>query len=128
MTRPAPYPTTIIVNVPFRIVKRGGRKEIIMPSNAPPSPKVDQTVIKGLARAFRWKRMLESGEFATLTDLTKSEGITQSYVTRILRLTLLAPDIVELILAGKACSNQNLMDLLCSISTNWHAQKSEIFD
>ncbi|MFN3606153.1 MAG: hypothetical protein ACK4SS_03000 [Cypionkella sp.] len=122
MTRPAIQPTTITVNVPFRIVKRGGRKEIIVPSDAPPPRKVDQTLVKALARAFRWKRKLESGEFATLTDLAKSEGITQSYVTRILRLTLLSPDIVDKILDYRQGPEISLDRLLEPFPVAWSSQ------
>jgi hypothetical protein len=63
--------------------------------------RTDSTLVKALARAFRWKRMLESGEFATIAELAEREGIAPSYMTRVLRLTLLAPDIVEAILDGK---------------------------
>lgn len=120
MTRPTPQSTTITVNVPFRIVKRGGRKEIIMPSDAPPPRKVDQTLVRALARAFRWKRMLESGEFATLTDLAKSEGITPAYVTRILRLTMLPPGLIEAILDGRAGRDVSLSALLHSPISDWN--------
>lgn len=58
-------------------------------------------MIKALSRAFRWKRMLETGDFATINELADREGIAPSYMTRVLRLTLLAPDIVEGILDGR---------------------------
>ena len=60
----------------------------------------DCTRVKALARAFRWKRMLETGEFVTIAELAKREGIAKPYVSRLLRLTLFAPDIVEAILGG----------------------------
>jgi hypothetical protein len=99
MTRPAAE--TITLHVPFRIVKRGGRKEIALPDGAQTPRRPDDALVKALARAFRWKRMLESGEFATIAELAEREGIAPSYMTRVLRLTLLAPDIVEAILDGK---------------------------
>ena len=101
MTREKAIPNTITVHVPFRLVKRGGRKEMHLPEDAPQLRKTNNTLVKALARAFRWKRMLESGEFATIADLAEREGIAPSYMTRVLRLTLLAPDIVEAILDGK---------------------------
>ena len=100
MTRGAPIPETVTLHVPFRIVKRGGRKEMQMPEGATQPRRTDSTLVKALARAFRWKRMLESGEFATIAELAEREGIVPSYMTRVLRLTLLAPDIVEAILNG----------------------------
>ena len=100
MTRGAPIPDTVTLHVPFRIVKRGGRKEMQLPEGAAQPRRTDNTLVKALARAFRWKRMLESGEFATIAELAEREGIAPSYMTRVLRLTLLAPDIVEAILDG----------------------------
>ena len=101
MTRATAVPETVTVHVPFRIVKRGGRKEMQLPEGNVQSQRTDNTLVKALARAFRWKRMLESGEFATIAELAEREGIAPSYMTRVLRLTLLAPDVVEGILDGK---------------------------
>jgi hypothetical protein len=68
----------VTVQVPFRIVKRGGRKEMLVPAGAPRQRKPDNTIVKALARAFRWKRMLESGEFAIISDLANHEKIAPS--------------------------------------------------
>ena len=100
MTRATSIPDTVTIHVPFRVVKRGGRKEIQMPEGATQSRRIDNTLVKALARAFRWKRMLETGQFATIGDLATREGIAPSYLTRVLRLTLLAPELVEAILDG----------------------------
>ena len=89
MTRAMAVPETVTIHVPFRIVKRGGRKEMQMPDGAALPRSTDSTLVKALARAFRWKRMLESGEFATIGELAEREGIAVSYLTRVLRLTLL---------------------------------------
>jgi len=70
------------------------------------------TLVKALARAFRWKRMLESGEFATIVELAERERIAPPYMTRVLRLTLLAPDIVEAILDGKQGPEVTLASVL----------------
>ena len=58
-------------------------------------------MVKAIARAFRWRDMLESGEYATIREIADAEKINESYVGRVLRLTLLAPDIVEAILGGR---------------------------
>ena len=78
---------------PFCIVKRGGRKEMQLAEGASQPRRADNTLVKALARAFRWKRTLESGEYATIAKLAERESIAPSYITRALRLTLLAPDI-----------------------------------
>jgi hypothetical protein len=57
-------------------------------------------MLKALARAFRWRRLLETGAFGTIEELAEAEKINTSYVSRILRLTLLAPDIAEAIVCG----------------------------
>ena len=97
MTQTKQPPETVTVHIPFRIVKRGGRKEMQLPDGTAPPRRTDNTLVKALARAFRWKRMLESGEYATIVELAALEGIAPSYMTRVLRLTLLAPDVVEII-------------------------------
>ncbi|WP_407947018.1 hypothetical protein [Paracoccus liaowanqingii] len=75
MTRSQPIPDTITVHVPFRIVKRGGRKEMYLPGGPAPPRRNDNTMLKALARAFRWKRMLGTGEFTTIAELAAREGI-----------------------------------------------------
>jgi hypothetical protein len=90
---------TLTVRVPLALPRRGGRKLAVIPEGAPVwaprRARVDNAMVKALARAHRWKRILESGEFATMEDLAAPEKINPSYLGRVLRLTLLAPDIVE---------------------------------
>jgi len=122
VTRGAPIPETVTVHVPFRVVKRGGRKEMQLPEGATHPRRTDSTLVKALARAFRWKRLLESGEFATVCELAEREGIAPSYVTRVLRLTLLAPDIVEAILDGKQGPEVTLAQGLEPFPLAWQLQ------
>lgn len=124
MTRTTSVPETVTIHVPFRLVRHGGRKEMQLPEGAAQARKPDNTLIKALARAFRWKRMLDSGEFATITELAEREGIASSYMTRVLRLTLLAPDIVEAILDGKQESAVTLERVLKPIAFEWSQQPS----
>ena len=95
----------LIVRIPMRFQRRGGRKRIVAPDGREIVPtskrQPDSTLVKALARAWRWQRMLESGEYATLAELGEAERISRSYVCRVLRLTLLAADIVERILDGR---------------------------
>lgn len=122
MTRATPVPDVITIQVPFRVVKRGGRKEMRLPDGAAQPSRTNNTLVKALARAFRWKRMLESGEFTTIAELAAREGIAPSYMTRILRLTLLAPDIIEGILKGKQGTEMTLSRLLEPFPAKWAAQ------
>jgi hypothetical protein len=97
-----------------------------MPEGATQPRRTDNTLVKALARAFRWKRMLESGEFATIAELAEREGIAPSYMTRVLRLTLLAPDIVEAILHGKQGPEVTLARLLEPFAANWMQQRASL--
>jgi hypothetical protein len=124
MTSATPIPETVTLHVPFRVVKRGGRKEMQLPDAAARPQKTDNTLVKALARAFRWKRMLESGEFATIAELAEREGIAPSYMTRVLRLTLLAPGIVVAILDGKQGPSVTLARVLETFPMEWEQQSS----
>ncbi|MGF6860930.1 AraC-like DNA-binding protein [Rhodobacteraceae bacterium MBR-64] len=122
MTRGTPIPETMTLHVPFRIVKRGGRKEMQLPHGVRPDRRTDNTLVKALARAFRWKRLLESGEYATIAELAEREGIASSYLTRVLRLTLLAPDIVEAILDGRHGPAVTLARVFEPFPVEWEQQ------
>jgi hypothetical protein len=119
--------STITVFVPMTWRRRGGRKVIIAPPGcddwAPP-PKIDNALVKALARAHRWQRMLESGEYATLAELADAERISRSYVSRLLRLTLLAPDIVERILDGRPTAG--LAEFLKPFPAEWERQRNSL--
>lgn len=124
MTHPTPA-ETVLLHVPFRITKRGGRKEMVLPPGAPTQrPRVDTALVKALARAFRWQRMLDSGEFATIKELAEREKIASSYLTRVLQLTLLAPDIVEAILDGRQGAEMTLARIMEGFPTEWSRQSA----
>ena len=122
MTRATAVPETVTIHVPFRIVKRGGRKEMQLPEGAPTQRRPDSALVKALARAFRWKRMLDSGEFASISELAEREGIAFTYMARVLRLSLLAPDIVEAILDGRQGPEVTLARLLEPFPPEWTRQ------
>ena len=111
------------VHVPFRLVKRGGRKEMQLPEGVKQPRRADSTLVKALARAFRWKQLLGSGEFATIAELAQRESIAPSYMTRVMRLTLLAPDIVEATLDGTLGSEVTLARLLEPFPMVWTEQR-----
>jgi hypothetical protein len=117
---------TITVHIPITLRHRSGRKQVVAPAGATPwiptASRVDNTMVKALVRAYRWRDMLESGEHATVRDLAKSETIDEVYLGRVLRLTLLAPRIVEAILAGTQPATLELHDLLKPVPTEWEKQ------
>ena len=122
MTSRTPIPDTVTLHVPFRVVKRGGRKEMQLPEGAAQPRRTDNTLVKALARAFRWKKLLESGEFITIAELAEYQGIAPSYMTRVLRMTLLAPDIIKAILDGTQRPDITLARLLNPFPMDWRQQ------
>ena len=114
------------VAVPFTIRKRGGRKLVITPdgNTAAPVPRVrmDNALLKALARGFRWKKMLEEGDYQTLEEIANAENINPSYVSRLLRMTLLAPEIVEAILAGHQPPGLTMARAMQPFSCAWSRQ------
>ena len=125
MSRGTADPDIVTLHVPFRIVRRGGRKEMRLPEGASQPRQGDNALVKALARAFRWKRMLETGEFVTIAELAQREGIAVSYLTRVLRLTLLAPDIVESILDGRQGPDVTLARLREPFPVEWEGQRGK---
>lgn len=122
---------TLTVRVPLTLRKRGGRKQVVTPEGAcwgQPRPRVDNTMVKAIARAHRWKRLMESGRYASVTELAEAEKINQSYLCRVLRLTLLAPDIVEAILDGRQPAILQMDTLLKPFPSEWMAQRQQILD
>ena len=119
---------SITVRLPMVFTKRGGRKLVISPNGdsimASPRPRVDNTIVKALARAFRWRKLLETGAFATAAEIAAAENINAAYVGRVLRLTLLAPDIVEAILDGRQPAAMTLAAMMRPFPVGWDAQKS----
>lgn len=122
-------PRTITVTVPIQFERRGGRKRVITPvPYAAPPPKYDNALVKAIARAHRWRRLIETGEYSSITELAKAEKINQSYACRLFRLTLLAPDIVEQILNGKQKNKLQLRRLLRPLPAEWARQNCELSD
>ena len=119
---------TITVHVAFKFGKRGGRKLVVTPDGAEwaPRPRVDNAMVKALARAFRWRKMLDEGVHATLEDLARAKGVNATYVSRILRLTLLAPNIVEAILDGRQPAEMGLDALLRGVPLEWDGQHTSL--
>jgi hypothetical protein len=101
-----------------------GRKLVLTPGGMAPggASAADTTLVKALARAFRWRRMMETGRFATINELAAAEKINSSYVSRLLRLTLLAPDIVEAILDGRQPDGMTLPGLMEPFPGEWRWQ------
>lgn len=124
---------TVTVRVPISIRRRGGRKLVLAPSGmtvtaAPARRHIDGAMVKAIARAFRWREMLENGEYATIREIANAEKINESYVGRVLRLTLLAPDIVEAILNGRQPAELQLDVLMKQFPVGWQEQEAHMLE
>ena len=116
---------TLTVRVPMAFRKRGGRKLIIAPDGgawAPPRRRVDNAMVKAIARAFRWRKLLETGAYGTVGEIAAAEKINASYIGRVVRLTLLAPEIVEAILDGRQPAEMTLAVLMQPFPVGWREQ------
>jgi hypothetical protein len=115
---------TITVHVPLKLSIRGGRKTILGNFARPATrTRFDDSIIKAIARTHRWRTLIEDGTYGSITELAKDKGVNQSYACRLLRLTLLAPEIVESILHRRN-SNLTLDKLLKPLPTQWDKQKA----
>jgi hypothetical protein len=118
--------TTLVVRIPMRFQRRGGRKRIVAPDGSeivPTSkPQPDGTLVKALARKRRWQKLLDEGVYTSVTEISEAEDIGKAYVSRILRLALLAPDIVEAILEGRANHTLVLERLERPLPAGWEEQ------
>jgi hypothetical protein len=117
---------TLTVRIPISFRRQGGRKQVFTPANAAPwtAPvRVDSTMVKAIVRAHRWREMLESGRYGTLRELAKAEKINESYLGRVLRLTLLSPAIIEKILSGKQPPELEIACLTKPLPLNWSEQE-----
>jgi hypothetical protein len=119
-----------MVHIPITLRHQGGRKQVVTPAGATPwiptPPRVDSTLVKAIVRAHRWRHMLESGRYATVRDLAKAEAINESYLGRILRLTLLSPSLSEAILEGRQPPTLELDDLLQHFPIQWDRQLGDL--
>ena len=116
----------VTVRIPLVFRKHGGRKTVISPDGNTWDgrlPLVDSALVRALARAFRWQRLLDAGTHGTFDDLAKAEGVSQSHVSRMLRLTLLAPDLIEAILDGRQPERMRLEGLLAGLPDEWDCQR-----
>ena len=122
----SPDGRTLTIHVPMTFKTRGGRKLVISPDGVPawakPRARIDNTMVKALAHAFRWRKLMETGVYATVEEIAAAEKINTSYVSRILRMTLLAPEIVEMIIDGRQPPNLTMAKLMKPFPVEWKDQ------
>ncbi|HRI91405.1 MAG TPA: hypothetical protein PLS93_07110 [Accumulibacter sp.] len=115
--------------IPVHIRRSGGRKVVIPASEAPEAqaPEYHESILNALARAYHWQRLLDEGRMASGVEIARQEGLNQSSVNELLRLTLLSPRIVRGLLAGRQPKTLTLRWLKNhALPWNWEAQR-ELF-
>lgn len=122
--------THITVQVPLAIRKRPGRKMVVTPvhrdGESAVATRADPALLKAVARAFRYQRLLDEGRYGSVTEMAAAERIERGYLGTLLRLTLLAPDIVEAIVDGRAPSDVTLPRLLEPFPEGWASQRQAL--
>ena len=119
--------TSITVRVPLAIRQRPGRKTVVTPMTdgvAPVTTRADPALVKALARAFRYQRMLDEGRHGSMTEMAAAERIDRGYLGRLLQLTLLAPDTIAAILDGTQDGELTLPSLMVGFELRWECQRS----
>jgi hypothetical protein len=121
----------MVIHVPLTLRRIGGRKRVISPPGAtawaPPRPEINSPLLQALVRAFHWQSLLDDGHYGSVNELAKANGKNASYVAAILRLTLLAPDIVECVLDGRQPAALQLQPLMRDgVPLAWKNQRSSL--
>ena len=123
-------PTTMRVFIPLTIRKRNGRPKILPPADMMPANEggVDPHLLKAIAKAWSWRRKLESGAVGTISDIAQAEDISDRYVGRMLRLAYLAPAVLEKILIARISPAVSLKDMSTAADMPWGRQAEAVFD
>ncbi len=121
-------PTTMRVFIPLTIRKRNGRPKIVPPTDiVPDTGGVDPHVLKAIAKAWSWRRKLESGAVSTLSDIAEAEGVTPAFIRRTMKLAYLAPAVLEQILIARRSPSVSLKDMSAIAEQPWVVQKGIVF-
>jgi hypothetical protein len=122
-------PNTIRVVIPLTIRKRNGRPKILPPENidAAEARAQDPRLLRAIARAWGWRRKLESGEVATITDIAQAEGLTVSFVSRLLRLAYLSPDVLRMLVTERRPCAISIEALAKAATLPWAEQVDAVF-
>ena len=106
--------------------RRGGRKEIILPSDGEAGPEPRRPLVLALARAYRWQRMIENGEVSGIETIAAQQGVDRAYISRILRLGCLSPTLVDTALQGRDPRKMSLAKLHRSLPLRSDEQDSAL--
>lgn len=120
-------PSGKVIRIPMKLKKRNGRKEVIVPDGLEKQPickkDMDIPFAVAIARAFCWQELLESGKYRSIRAMANDLGICHTYMARLLRFTILAPNIIESILDGREPEDLSQTKLTGAIPAGWERQR-----
>jgi hypothetical protein len=124
----AAQPERITVHVSLSVSSRRGRKLVRIDGvpNEPTFVEASDSIVKALAKAYRWRDLIEDGEYSSVTELAKAKNVNQSYACRLFKLTLLAPGIIEEALNGLLPPQLGLNDLVKPLPLIWAEQQEHL--
>ena len=119
-----------MVRVPLKVRQRLGWRTVVTPTQRDDTPtmpsRADPAPVKALARAFRYRSLPDEGRYASISEMAAAEKIERGYLGTLLRLTLLAPDIVEAILDGRHSDRVGLPMLMERFPADWSEQRQAL--
>lgn len=123
-------PTTLTVFIPLTVRKRNGRPKIMPPAEMMPDyddKGVDPHILRAIAKAWSWRRKLDSGQVATIQDIATAEDVTPVYVGRVLKLAYLAPAVLDRLLIERRAPAVSVKDLGLAADLPWLEQDDAVF-
>ena len=121
---------TIRVVIPLTIRKRNGRPKILPPDDvdARNGWAQDPHVLRAIARAWSWRRQLETGAASTIQDIAAAEKVSDRFVSRMMRLAFLSPEVLEHLIITRVPPALSLNDLMAVAELPWFEQAKRVFE
>jgi len=123
-------PETLRVHIPLTLRNRVGRPRILPPKEIEVAMDrgQDARLLRAIGRAWDWRRRLERGDVTTIADLARAEGISDRYVSRVIRLAWLAPSVLERLVLRREPTVLSIFDLCGIAEMPWAEQPEKVFD
>ncbi|WP_113910706.1 hypothetical protein [Roseovarius dicentrarchi] len=123
-------PDTLRVHIPLTLRNRGGRPRILPPKEIEVAMDrgQDARLLRAIGRAWDWRRRLERGDVTTIADLAREEGISDRYVSRVIRLAWLSPSVLERLVLRREPTVLSIFDLCGVAELPWVEQPGRVFD
>ena len=123
-------PETLRVHIPLTLRNRGGRPRILPPKEIEVAMErgQDARLLRAIGRAWDWRRRLERGDVTTIADLAREEGISDRYVSRVIRLAWLSPSVLERLVLRREPTVLSIFDLCGVAELPWAEQPEKVFD